>query len=88
MPVFHERKSYSDHIKKFGNADHFVPAYVDVVEVLEFLDDIHKRLVTVGHDNFVTPFSNSVDLKRILKGRLLGEDIFGLPYYDEIKRAQ
>ncbi len=59
MPVFHERKSYSDHIKKFGNADHFVPAHVDKVEVLEFLDDIHKRLITVGRDNFITPFSDT-----------------------------
>lgn len=74
-PVYYERKNYSDHIKKHGNTIDFVYSYVDKIEVLEFLDSIYKIPKWIDH------FSDSVDLKRILAGRLIGDDdIFEVPY--------
>lgn len=87
-PIFYERTSYSNHIKEKGNSEHFVPTHAAKIEVLEFLDDIHKRLLADRKDNWITSFSHSVELKHILKGRLIGDDdIFQVPY-DGITHAE
>ena len=77
--VWNERKTYNN-LKANGKIDGFIPSHVDNIATFEFINEIVRR----DRDNWVTPFMHSVELKKIIKGRLsIGKavDIFSLDYY-------